>query len=45
MATSIHQTVTIKATPARVYRAFMNSKEHEAFTANGKARISRKIGG
>ena len=45
MATSIHQEVTIKATPARVYRAFMSSKEHEAFTANGKAKISRKEGG
>src|SRR5947207_13141928 len=45
MATSIHQEVTIKATPRRVYRAFMTSKEHQAFTANGKAKISRKVGG
>ena len=45
MATSIHQEVTIKATPARIYRAFMSSKEHEAFTANGKAKISRQVGG
>jgi len=45
MATSIHQEVTIKATPARVYRAFMDSKQHEAFTANGKAKISNKVGG
>lgn len=45
MPTSIHQVVTLKATPQRVYRAFMNSKEHEAFTANGKAKISRKVGG
>jgi uncharacterized protein YndB with AHSA1/START domain len=45
MATSIHQEVTIKATPARVYRALMTSKQHEAFTANGKARISPKVGG
>ena len=45
MATSIHQEVTIRATPARIYRAFMSSKEHAAFTANGAAKISRKAGG
>jgi uncharacterized protein YndB with AHSA1/START domain len=45
MATSIHQEVTIKTTPQRIYRAFMTSKKHEAFTANGKAKISRKVGG
>ena len=45
MATSIHQEVTLKATPQRVYRAFMTSKQHEAFTANGKARISSRVGG
>ena len=45
MATSIHQQVTIKATPQRIYRAFMSSKEHAAFTANGKAKISAKVGG
>ena len=45
MATSIHQQVTFKATPARIYRALMSSKEHEAFTANGKAKVSRKVGG
>jgi activator of HSP90 ATPase len=43
--TSIHQVVTFKATPQRVYRALMNSKEHEAFTANGKAKISSRVGG
>jgi uncharacterized protein YndB with AHSA1/START domain len=45
MATTIHQEVTINAPPARVYRALMTSKQHEAFTANGKARISSKVGG
>jgi uncharacterized protein YndB with AHSA1/START domain len=45
MATSIHHEVVIKATPARIYRALMNSKEHEAFTANGKAKVSAKVGG
>jgi len=43
--TSIHQVVTLKAAPLRVYRALMSSKEHEAFTANGKATISPKAGG
>jgi uncharacterized protein YndB with AHSA1/START domain len=43
MATSIHQEVTFKATPRRVYRAFMNSKAHEAFTANGKARGGTRL--
>jgi uncharacterized protein YndB with AHSA1/START domain len=45
MPTSIHQVVTLKAAPQRVYRALMSSKEHEAFTANGKAIISPKAGG
>lgn len=43
--TTIHQEVTFKASPARVYRALMNSKEHEAFTADGKAKLSGKEGG
>ena len=45
MATSIRQQVTLKATPQRVYRALMNSREHAAFTANGAAKISAKEGG
>ena len=45
MATSIHQEVTLKASPRRIYRAFMNSHEHAAFTANGKAKISAREGG
>ena len=45
MATSIRQQVTLKATPQRVYRALMNSREHAAFTANGAAKISTKEGG
>ena len=45
MATTIHQEVTIKATPQRIYRALMTSKQHEAFTANGKARVSGKEDG
>ena len=45
MSTSIHQQVTIKAPPQRVYRALMNSRQHEAFTANGKCRIGTTEGG
>ena len=45
MATSIHQEVTLKASPRRIYRAFMNSREHAAFTANGQAKISAREGG
>jgi uncharacterized protein YndB with AHSA1/START domain len=45
MATSIHQEVTLKTPPRRVYRTLMTTREHEAFTANGKCRISAKEGG
>jgi uncharacterized protein YndB with AHSA1/START domain len=45
MSTSIHQEVAIKASRQRIYRAFMTSKEHEAFTTNGKAKISARVGG
>jgi len=30
---SIHQEVTIKATPRRIYEALTDSKQHAAFTA------------
>jgi activator of HSP90 ATPase len=42
---SIHQEVTFKATPRRIYEALTDSKQHAAFTANGWAKISRKDGG
>lgn len=45
MPTSIHQEVTFKATPERIYEALMDSKEHAAFTANGAADIDRTEGG
>jgi uncharacterized protein YndB with AHSA1/START domain len=45
MATSIHHEVALKASPQRIYRALMTSREHAAFTANGKAKISTKEGG
>ena len=41
----IHQEVTFKAKPARIYEALMDSREHEAFTANGAAQVSRDAGG
>lgn len=45
MSSSIHQEVTFKAAPKRIYDALMSSPRHAAFTANGAARISRKAGG
>jgi activator of HSP90 ATPase len=44
MSKLIKQTINFKATPHEVYEALMDSKKHAAFT-NGKASISRKIGG
>ena len=32
---SIHQEVVIKASPGRIYEAFMDSRQHAAFTARG----------
>ena len=45
MATSIHQQVSLPASPRRIYEALMDSKQHAAFTANGAAKISRRAGG
>jgi len=44
MSKLIKQIITFKASPHDVYEALMDSKKHAAFT-NGKASISRKIGG
>jgi activator of HSP90 ATPase len=44
MSAAIHQEVSFKATPKRVYDALMTSKEHSAFTG-GAAKISRDAGG
>jgi activator of HSP90 ATPase len=44
MSKVIKQTVTFKASPHEVYESLMDSKKHAAFS-NGKASISRKIGG
>lgn len=41
---TIHQSVTIKPPPQKVYSALMSSRLHSAFTGD-VARISRKVGG
>jgi activator of HSP90 ATPase len=45
MESSIHQEVEFKAKPAQVYEALMESRKHTAFTKNGPAKISKKVGG
>jgi activator of HSP90 ATPase len=40
MAKTIEQTVTFRATPARLYGIYMDSKKH-----NGKVSIGRRVGG
>jgi activator of HSP90 ATPase len=42
--TTIHQEVTLKAAPERVYEAFMDTKQRTAFTGNA-AEVSRDPGG
>ena len=44
MPKTIHQTVTIKASPHAVYETLMDSRRHAAFSRR-PARISRKPGG
>ncbi|WP_306258823.1 SRPBCC domain-containing protein [Pararhizobium sp. IMCC21322] len=44
MPSHIHQDVFIKASPADVYSAFMNEKQHSAFSG-GKSQISTEPGG
>lgn len=41
---TIKQSVIIKATPEKVYQAFMNEKRHKEFTGYN-ARIYNKVGG
>lgn len=41
---TIHQTVTFKAPPMKVYRMLMASKKHQSLSGE-KARISTKVGG
>jgi uncharacterized protein YndB with AHSA1/START domain len=41
---TIRQTVKLPAPPARVYRAWLDSKEHAAMTAGGRARQSARVG-
>ena len=45
MTTAIHQEVSFKAKPKDVYLALIDSKRHTAFTRNGAAKISKKVGG
>jgi uncharacterized protein YndB with AHSA1/START domain len=45
MSDWIHQEIDFKASPARIYEAYMDSAQHAAFTANGDAEISRVAGG
>ena len=45
MPTEIHQEVTFRAKPKEVYSAIMETKKHTAFTKNGLAKISKKVGG
>jgi len=45
MADVIHQEIDFKASPTRIYEAFMDSKQHAEFTANGEAEIGREAGG
>lgn len=45
MADRIHQEITFKAKPGQVYAALMDSRQHAAFTKNGAAKISKKVGG
>jgi uncharacterized protein YndB with AHSA1/START domain len=44
MAKTLRQTVTIGASPKRVYAALLEEKRHAAFTGSPAA-ISRKVGG
>ncbi|MGQ0484874.1 MAG: SRPBCC domain-containing protein [Hyphomicrobiales bacterium] len=45
MSNSIHQEVMFKAKPSEVYAALMELRKHAAFTKNGAAKISKKVGG
>ncbi|HEY3246925.1 MAG TPA: SRPBCC family protein [bacterium] len=44
MPKTIRQSVTVKATPARIYGMLMDATQHARLTG-GKATISRKVGG
>jgi uncharacterized protein YndB with AHSA1/START domain len=41
---TIRQTVKIPATPARIYKAWLSSKEHAAMTGVANARQSARVG-
>lgn len=45
MPESIRVSTTLPVTPKRLYTAWLNAKEHSAFTGGGKATCSPRIGG
>ncbi len=45
MARTIQQTVTFSASPERLYRIYLNPREHAAACGWGRARIAAKAGG
>ena len=45
MSKTIHQEIVFEVPPDEVYAALMETKRHTAFTKNGPAKISQKVGG
>ena len=45
MSKTVHQEIVFAAAPERIYDAYMDSRKHSQFTANGDANISREAGG
>ncbi|MSO65795.1 MAG: hypothetical protein EXQ85_08385 [Alphaproteobacteria bacterium] len=45
MTAPIHQEVTLNASLKQVYEAFLDAKQHSAFTGGAPAEISREVGG
>jgi len=44
MCKPVHQEISLPATPAEVYHAYLDSREHAKFTGQG-ARMSTRVGG
>ena len=45
MSSSIHQEVTFKTSPQRVYSALTDAAEFQAFTGGAPAEIANVVGG
>jgi len=45
MTEPIRQEIVLPSTPGRLYAAYLDSAEHEAFTRNGSASMSDDVGG